>query len=71
MSIPGTPAFMAPEMIQENPHYDHRVDVYAFGMCLLEMCTGECPYKEWERSCAIIHKKIKTVSVQSCVYINA
>jgi WNK lysine deficient protein kinase len=34
---------MAPEMYEEQ--YDESVDVYAFGMCLLEMVTGEYPYK--------------------------
>ena len=31
----GTPEFMAPEMYEES--YDEKVDVYAFGMCLLAM----------------------------------
>lgn len=33
----GTPEFMAPEMYDEV--YDTKVDVYAFGMCLLELAT--------------------------------
>lgn len=41
-SVIGTPEFMAPEMYSEQ--YDESVDVYAFGMCLLEMATGEYPY---------------------------
>uniref|UniRef100_A0A0K0FWZ3 WNK homolog (inferred by orthology to a D. melanogaster protein) n=1 Tax=Strongyloides venezuelensis TaxID=75913 RepID=A0A0K0FWZ3_STRVS len=40
----GTPEFMAPEMFSEQ--YDEGVDIYAFGMCLLEMVTGEYPYQE-------------------------
>lgn len=43
-SVIGTPEFMAPEMYDE--HYDERVDVYAFGMCMLEMATSEYPYTE-------------------------
>lgn len=35
---------MAPEMYEEK--YDENVDVYAFGMCLLEMVTSEYPYSE-------------------------
>lgn len=35
---------MAPEMYDE--HYDESVDVYAFGMCLLEMTTLQYPYME-------------------------
>ena len=36
----GTPEFMAPELYEEE--YDERVDVYSFGMCLLELATLEC-----------------------------
>lgn len=46
-SVIGTPEFMAPEMYTES--YDESVDVYAFGMCLLEMVTGEYPYQECTR----------------------
>jgi serine/threonine protein kinase len=34
----GTPAFMAPEMILQLP-YDHKVDVFSFGLVLLELVT--------------------------------
>ena len=44
MTLAGTPAFMAPEFYDE--HYDEKVDIYAFGMCTLEMLTKECPYQE-------------------------
>nr|XP_006812938.1 PREDICTED: serine/threonine-protein kinase WNK1-like [Saccoglossus kowalevskii] len=43
-SVIGTPEFMAPEMYEE--HYDESVDIYAFGMCMLEMATSEYPYAE-------------------------
>lgn len=43
-SVIGTPEFMAPEMYEE--HYDEAVDVYSFGMCILEMATSEYPYSE-------------------------
>lgn len=48
---------MAPEMYEE--HYDESVDVYAFGMCMLEMATGEYPYSECT-SPAQIYKKVST-----------
>ena len=41
----GTPEFMAPELY-ENAPYNDKVDMYAFGMCMLEMCTIEPPYME-------------------------
>ena len=53
--LPGTPEFMAPEMYEE--HYDESVDVYAFGMCLLEMCTQEYPYMECSNP-AQIYKRV-------------
>jgi len=36
-SVLGTPSFMAPEIYEEN--YGILVDIYAFGMCVLEMVT--------------------------------
>ncbi|XP_015795029.1 serine/threonine-protein kinase WNK3 [Tetranychus urticae] len=54
-SVIGTPEFMAPEMYEE--HYDESVDVYAFGMCMLEMATGEYPYSECSGP-AQIYKKV-------------
>ncbi|CAG7836898.1 unnamed protein product [Allacma fusca] len=54
-SIIGTPEFMAPEMYEE--HYDESVDVYAFGMCMLEMATSEYPYSECTGP-AQIYKKV-------------
>ena len=51
----GTPEFMAPEMYEES--YDESVDVYAFGMCLLEMCTLEYPYMECSNP-AQIYKRV-------------
>jgi WNK lysine deficient protein kinase len=54
-SVIGTPEFMAPEMYEEQ--YDESVDIYAFGMCLLEMVTSEYPYSECQ-SPAQIFKKV-------------
>ena len=54
-SVIGTPEFMAPEMYEE--HYDEQVDVYAFGMCILEMATSEYPYSECSGP-AQIYKKV-------------
>lgn len=42
-SVIGTPGYMAPEMYNEC--YNEKVDLYAFGMCMLEMITQEIPYK--------------------------
>ena len=43
-TILGTPEFMAPEVYDEK--YNTKSDIYSFGMCLLEIATGEIPYLE-------------------------
>lgn len=51
---------MAPEMYEE--HYDEAVDVYAFGMCMLEMASSEYPYSECQNA-AQIYRKVTSVSL--------
>ncbi|TXG72051.1 hypothetical protein EZV62_000630 [Acer yangbiense] len=51
----GTPEFMAPEVYEEE--YNELVDIYAFGMCILEMITFEYPYSECTHP-AQIYKKV-------------
>lgn len=52
---------MAPELYEEE--YDDRVDVYSFGMCLLELATLQYPYSEC-RNAAQIYRKVMQVSCQ-------
>ncbi|KAK8611954.1 hypothetical protein V6N13_131988 [Hibiscus sabdariffa] len=54
-SVIGTPEFMAPELYEEE--YNELIDVYAFGMCMLEMVTFEYPYDECKNP-AQIYKKV-------------
>jgi serine/threonine protein kinase len=49
---------MAPELYEEK--YDEKVDVYSFGMCMLELATMEYPYCEC-RNAAQIYKKVTQV----------
>ena len=55
LSVLGTPEFMAPELYDES--YDEKVDIYAFGMCLLEIFTKEVPYRECANP-AQIYKRV-------------
>lgn len=52
---------MAPELYEEE--YNELVDIYSFGMCMLEMVTFEYPYCEC-RNPAQIYKKVTSVSSQ-------
>ena len=53
-SVLGTPEFMAPELYDER--YDEKVDIYAFGMCVLEMVTKKTPYAECINAAQIFRK---------------
>jgi serine/threonine protein kinase len=55
----GTPEFMAPELYDER--YDEKVDVYGFGMCMLELATMQYPYSECVNA-AQIYKRVSQVS---------
>jgi serine/threonine protein kinase len=43
---------MAPEFYTEQ--YDEKVDIYAFGMCVLEMITKKYPYTEYGNTAQIM-----------------
>lgn len=42
-SVVGTIRYMAPEARRENPELDGRADLYALGVILFELLTGEAP----------------------------
>lgn len=78
VSVIGTPEFMAPELYDE--YYNEKIDIYAFGMCLLEMVTGEYPYSECENAAQVYRRvtqgikpegiqKIKNKSVREFIYL--
>ncbi|KAL0412251.1 UNVERIFIED_CONTAM: putative serine/threonine-protein kinase WNK4 [Sesamum latifolium] len=53
------PEFMAPELYEEE--YNELVDIYSFGMCLLEMVTLDYPYSECKNPAQIFRKVTKGV----------
>ena len=50
----GTPEYMAPELYDER--YNEKVDIYAYGMCLMELVCMEFPYMECDNRCQIFRK---------------
>uniref|UniRef100_A0A2P2KP78 non-specific serine/threonine protein kinase n=2 Tax=Rhizophora mucronata TaxID=61149 RepID=A0A2P2KP78_RHIMU len=61
----GTPEFMAPEVYEEA--YNELVDIYSFGMCILEMITLEYPYSECTHP-AQIYKKVTSGKRPDALY---
>ncbi|KAJ9163809.1 hypothetical protein P3X46_023439 [Hevea brasiliensis] len=62
-SVIGTPEFMAPELYEEE--YNELVDIYAFGMCLLELVTFDYPYVECANAAQIYKKVISGIKPAS------
>src|SRR5256885_2614390 len=41
---PGTPAYMAPELLQRQV-FDHRADIFAYGVTAYELLSGQKPFE--------------------------
>uniref|UniRef100_A0A672QIM5 mitogen-activated protein kinase kinase kinase n=1 Tax=Sinocyclocheilus grahami TaxID=75366 RepID=A0A672QIM5_SINGR len=52
MSFAGTVAWMAPEVIRNEP-VSEKVDIWSFGVVMWELLTGEIPYKDVDSSAII------------------
>ncbi|CCW66844.1 unnamed protein product [Phytomonas sp. Hart1] len=57
-SVKGTPLYMAPELIQEQP-YDHRADLWSLGCILYELYYGKPPFST-NSLCTLISKITKS-----------
>ncbi|XP_023552583.1 serine/threonine-protein kinase STY8-like isoform X1 [Cucurbita pepo subsp. pepo] len=57
----GTYRWMAPEVIEHKP-YDHKVDVFSFGIALWELLTGEIPYSSMtplQAAVGVVQKRLR------------
>jgi len=53
----GTPRYMAPEQVEGKP-VDHRTDLYAVGLILYEMLTGDVPFTA-DSTLAMMYQRVK------------
>jgi tetratricopeptide (TPR) repeat protein len=53
----GTPRYMAPEQVEAKP-VDNRTDLYAFGLILYEMVTGDIPFRA-DSTLAMMYQRVK------------
>lgn len=44
----GTPEYAAPEQLKSEAQVDHRADIYALGVMIFQMLTGELPRGAWQ-----------------------
>lgn len=61
----GTPIYAAPEMLAGR-EVDVRADIYSLGMTLLEVLTGELPFKDLSFS-SILSAKASDTTIQDCI----
>jgi serine/threonine-protein kinase len=53
----GTPRYMSPEQVEGKP-FDERSDLYAYGLILYEMATGDVPFTG-ETTLKVMYQRIK------------
>ncbi|GLT35014.1 hypothetical protein SLA2020_094990 [Shorea laevis] len=59
----GTYRWMAPEVIEHRP-YDHKADVFSFGILLWELLTGKLPYENLtplQAAIGVVQKELRPV----------
>ena len=67
-SVLGTPEYMAPEVYKGS--YNTKIDIYSFGMCIIEICTKKSPYYECNSQASIYKKVISGELPQGLNQIN-
>ncbi len=64
--VAGTPAFMPPEQLR-GEEIDHRVDIFAMGVTLYDLLTGELPFDGLSRSAPAPRMQTHVASIPASV----
>jgi serine/threonine protein kinase len=56
---------MPPE-VWKQPSYDFKTDVYAYGMCALEMLTKTAPYSECVTGVEVFARQVQVPTYRQC-----
>eukprot|EP00760_Papus_ankaliazontas_P032170 PhM_4_TR5672/c0_g1_i1/m.14864/K04421/MAP3K3, MEKK3; mitogen-activated protein kinase kinase kinase 3 len=59
MTVVGTPAYMAPEMLQ-GERYNSAADIWSFGCVVFEMVSGTPPWSECPNPAAVMFRVVGT-----------
>ncbi|KAI9219359.1 kinase-like domain-containing protein [Blastocladiella britannica] len=65
----GMPAWMSPELFEQQVSFDPRSDIYSLGITAIELACGKTPYHEWP-SLKIMVAKLKYLPPISEAEIN-
>lgn len=52
-SIIGTPLWLPPEVLNQNPDYGLSIDIWSLGITVIEMGDGQPPFSDWNQEAAL------------------